>query len=349
MSGAAYHLDRHHLDGLALREQEVPEPGPRDVVIRVHAASLNRRDLFVLGGQYPIPLKRGVIPLADGAGEVIAVGEEVRRAEIGDRVAVTYFRRWVDGHLTLDLATEQYGASHDGMLASYACAREESVVRIPTHLSFVEAATLGCAGVTAWAALHGPRPVAAGDTVLTVGTGPVALFGMQLARDAGARLLSVTSDGTKADRLYELGASAVIDRREHPEWAKQVRKLTDDRGVDHIVEAVGPATLAQSMRSAGFNSNIALIGVFPSGPVTLDHDMFTGNLFTIRRLAVGSRTDFEALSESLEQHGTKPVIDQVFDFADACTAYRHMEENDPFGKVVITMTQPARGTTRTRE
>jgi NADPH:quinone reductase-like Zn-dependent oxidoreductase len=338
MTGAAYHIDSvQGADGLAVRVQEVPVPGPDEVVVRLRAASVNHRDLMLLDGSYAIPAKPGVIPLVDGAGEVVAVGRAVRRARIGDRVTATYFLGWVDGPLTRELASQQHGANHDGMLATYARLDQAAVVRIPSHLSFAEAATLTCAGVTAWAALNGPRPVTAGDTVLTVGTGPVGLFGLQLARDLGAHVIAVTSTRAKANRVRQLGAFAAVDREETPEWDKEVLELTDGRGVDHVVEAVGPATLERSLRCAGFNSHIAVIGLYSAGGLTLDDRTFAGRVFTLRRQAVGSRSDLEALVHALERHGTRPVIDRVFDFAETRNAYRHLQAGNPFGKVVISI------------
>lgn len=201
----------------------------------------------------------------------------------------------------------------------------------------MEAATLTCAGVTVWAALNGPRPVGGGDTVLTVGTGPVGLFGLQLAQDLGARVIAVASTRAKANRLRQLDAFAAVDRQETPEWDQAVLELIGGRGVDHVVEAVGPATLERSLRCAGFNSHIAVMGLYSAGGLTLDDRMFAGRVFTLRRQAVGSRSDLQTLVHALERHGTRPVIDRVFDFAEARNAYRHLQAGNPFGKVVISI------------
>ncbi|MFI6444085.1 NAD(P)-dependent alcohol dehydrogenase [Kitasatospora sp. NPDC050543] len=345
-TSTGYHLDKPQdgvdgLDGvdrLVMRAEELPPPGPRQVLIRVRAASLNRRDLMILDGTYPLRAAAGVVPLSDGAGEVVAVGEGVRRAEAGDRVAVTYFRRWIDGPMTLPLISEQYGASLGGMLAEYQVVDEESVVRIPAHLSYEEAATLPCAGVLAWAALTtGARPLAAGDTVLVVGSGAVALFGVQLAAALGGRVIAVTSGEEKARRLRELGAAEVVDRRATPEWEQAVAALTGGRGADLVVEAVGAPTIARSVASIGFNGQISLVGAFPAGGAAFDPNLFNGRFFHLQRLAVGSRTSFEQLNAALSRHGLRPVIDRVFGFDEAIAAYRHLRDGSPFGKVVITL------------
>ncbi|WP_020554305.1 zinc-dependent alcohol dehydrogenase family protein [Embleya scabrispora] len=340
MTAAGYHLDRPQdgLAGLVLREEEVPRPGPNEVLIRVRAASLNRRDLMILDGTYVIPGAPGVVPLSDGAGEVVAVGEGVRRAEVGDRVAVTYFRRWVDGPMTLPVVSEQYGANLGGMLTEYQVVDEESVVRIPDHLSYEEAATLPCAAVLAWAGLTtGPRPMVAGDTVLVVGAGAVALFGVQLAAASGARVIAIASGADKAARLAELGAAEVVDRRITPDWESAVAELTDGRGVDVILEAVGAPTVAKSIASIGFNGQISLVGAFPSDGGSFDPNLFNGRFFGMQRLAVGNRTTFEHLNTVLAEHGIRPVIDRVFAFDEAVKAYEHLRSGAPFGKVVITL------------
>lgn len=337
MAGTAYHLEAlHDVDNLIPRDQQQPEPGPHDVIVRVRAASLNRRDLVILEGLYPIPPEPGLIPLADGAGDVVAVGSQVRRVAVGDRVSATYFVHWVDGAAEPQMLGEQYGASRDGMLATYARVHEDSVVRLPTYLSYTEAATLPCAAVTAWGSLNGRRPPAAGDTVLTVGSGPVAVFGVQLAIALGAQAIAVTSGAAKAARFRELGATPV-DRQAYPDWHEVVLKLTEGIGAGHVLDAVGPATLAKSVGSAAFDAEIAVVGTFPAGGAHLDDSLFYGGMFTIRKLAVGSRATFESLTSFLDSHAVRPVIDRVFSFGEARQAYRHLRDGDPFGKVLITI------------
>jgi NADPH:quinone reductase-like Zn-dependent oxidoreductase len=332
----------YHLDGpaghaaLVERDQRQPEPGPHDVVLAVRAASLNRRDLMLLDGSYPVPRTPGVIPLSDGVGEVIAVGPQVSRVAVGDRVTASYFLTWLDGEPLLEQMFEQPGATQDGMLASYARFHEQSVVRVPGYLSDVEAATLTCAGVTAWTCLHGPRPVTSKDTLLVVGTGTVALYGVQLGHAIGARVIAVTSDEAKAERLRALGASDVVNRRTTPDWNAQVRALTDGNGVSHVLEAVGPATLARSMNAIGFDASVAVCGAFPAGGITLDDQLFVGNRFLLRKVVVGSRAALQDLTTFLTEHQIHPVIDSEFSFDEARKAYRYFDEQNPFGNVVIT-------------
>ncbi|BDT94650.1 zinc-dependent alcohol dehydrogenase family protein [Nocardia sputorum] len=335
MQAVAYHLDpARGADGLTAAPQQLPEPGPRQVVIRVRAASLNRRDLMLMDGTYPLPAIPGVVPLSDGVGEVIAVGDAVTRAAVGDRVTATYFVRWADGPQRQAHVVEQYGATYPGMLATYAVLEEDSVVHVPGHLSDAEAATLTCAGVVAWAALSTPLPVRPGETVLTVGSGSVALFGVQHAKTYGAEVISITSNARKAERLRALGADEVIDRSRTPEWELAVLERTGGDGVDHVLDAVGMPTLAKSVRAGAYNARITMIGAMPAGDVPVGNP-FGSSYLSIRRIAVGSRTDFEAMNRAIAAHRTRPVVDRVFPFEEAEAAYRYFRTGDPFGKVVI--------------
>lgn len=334
MNDSAYQLvPERGLDGLTVRDQALPTPGPGQVVVRVRAASLNRRDLMLMEGSYPLPARPGVVPLSDGVGEVILVGDDVTRFAVGDRVSSTYFLHWVDGPQRLTQVREQFGATYDGWLATYVVLDEDSVVVPPAHLTDAEAASLTCGGVVAWKALTSPLPPTPDATVLTVGTGVVALLAVQFARMHGARVISITSTPDKAKRLRELGADVVIDRIETPDWEHAVADATGGDGVDHVVDAVGMRTLPKSVAAAAFNANLTLIGAFPAAePIP---DVFGGKYLSIRRIAVGSRTDYEAMNRAITEHGTRPVMDRIVDFADAVEAYRYFREDTPFGKVVI--------------
>ncbi|WP_067827992.1 zinc-dependent alcohol dehydrogenase family protein [Nocardia inohanensis] len=338
MNAFAYHAESlRGLDGLSRRAQPVPAPGPHQVVVRVRATSLNRRDIMLLEGTYPLPLTADIVPLVDGVGEVIALGDGVTRAALGDRVAGTYFVGWVDGPQTLALAARQYGANQDGWLAEYIVLEEKSVVHVPAHLTDEEAAALTCAGLVAWSGVAKPIPAGPGDTVLTVGTGVVGLFAVQHAKMLGARVISITSTTDKADRLRKLGADEVVDRATTPDWEHAVQELTDGLGADHVVDAVGPLTLPKSVAAAAYDARVTLIGAFPAPADAPQTDVFGGKYLSIRRVAVGSRRDYEAMNATIAAHGMRPVIDSVFPFDRAADAYRHFVEGDPFGKVVITI------------
>ncbi|MFF3213223.1 NAD(P)-dependent alcohol dehydrogenase [Streptomyces sp. NPDC002886] len=337
----AYHLETFGtIEGIVPRDHGGPRPlpaGPTGIVVRVRATSLNKRDLLILRERYPLPAVPGVVPLSDGAGEVVAVGEAVTRFAVGDRVSCTYFPRWRDGRITPALV-DQPGCTLDGMLAEYALLDEEWAVRVPDHLTWEEAATLPCAAVTAWNALTGgeggaPLP---GQSVLTLGTGPVALFAVQFAKLLGCRVVSTTSSEEKADRLKALGADAVVNYVRTPEWGSTVRELTDG-GADLVVETGGPDTIEQSVRASSLYGQIALLitaSATKSG-IEISHAAYAASLATIRRVFVGSRTQFESMNRAVATHGLRPVIDRVLPFEEAREAYRGYAEDAPFGKVVI--------------
>ncbi|MFI1917508.1 NAD(P)-dependent alcohol dehydrogenase [Nocardia sp. NPDC020380] len=335
-NGIAYHLEPlRGFDGLTTRVQEFPQAGPHQVVVRVRAASIERRDLMLMDGTYPVQARPGVVPLVSGVGEVVAVGADVDRARIGERVLSTYFVDWIDGQQTKALSSQQYGATHDGWLATYVVLEEDSVLPVPARLTDAEASTLTCAGLVAWAGLTKPVPVGAGDTVLTVGTGPVGLFAVQYAKMLGARVISITSSQEKGERLRKLGADEVIDRTEVPDWEHAVLDLTGGDGAQLVVDAVGPLTLPKSLASVAYNGQVSLIGAMRAPGGQPAGDPLGGKYAALRRAAVGSRTDFEAMNRAIAEHRLRPVVDRVFPFEEAVAAFRHFDERDPFGKVVI--------------
>lgn len=333
----AFHIHQtgvHETLATATHGDPTPTPGPREVLVRVRAAAINYRDLLILRGHYPIPAKTGVVPLSDGAGEVVAVGEDIKHLAIGDRICGSYFPLWQSGALSMDLAVDQFGCTRNGWLAEYVLVPESAAVKIPEHLSFEQAATLPCAAVTAWSALTGPRPVLAGETVLTLGTGGVALFALQFAQLFGARVLAITSTPAKAARLKALGADVVIDYTQEPKWDCAIRDATAGRGVDHVVETGSIDTLAKSLACTASNGQIALVAALGASTGTLDARALAG-LVTVRRVFVGSRANFEAMNRAICLHRTQPVIDRVFPFHEAQAAYAHFEGKHHIGKVVI--------------
>lgn len=323
--------------GIVEREKESPTAGPHDILIRVRAVSVNKRDVFILQGTYPMPAKPGVVPLSDGAGEIVAVGERVTRFRVGDRVAGNYFARWKSGPIEPDVF-DQLGCTLDGMLTEIAVANEEWAVRVPEHLSWEEAATLPCAAVTAWNSIVGPVPVVAGQTVLTLGTGGVSLFALQFAKALGARVIVTTSRREKVARLKELGADTIINYAENPEWGSVVRDATEGRGVDLVVETMGADTIEQSMRAVGIHGQIMLLiarGV-QKPEIHISPQAYGTTMATIRRVFVGNRASFEAMNRAIALLRIRPVIDRVFPFSEAREAVRHFMLGRAFGKVVIT-------------
>ena len=319
----------------SLNQEADPTPDAHDVVIRVRANALNYRDLMVMGGSYRVPPKPRVIPLSDGAGEIVAVGSAVKRLKIGDRVAGAFFQGWMGGHIAAEHLSTDMGGSIDGMLSEFVVLNQQGVVKIPAHLSFEEAATLPCAAVTAWCCLTDQRQLLPGDTVLTLGSGGVSVFAIQIARMFGARVIATTSSDTKADKLRALGAHEVINYTTHPEWDQEVMRLTGRRGADFVVEVGGPGTLASSLKSAAIGGHVVQVGILGGVGQQLDPALFRGRSITTRSITVGSRQSFEAMLRAIDVNQMRPVIDKVFKFDDAKLAYQHLQEQKHFGKVVI--------------
>ncbi|MFI6497821.1 NAD(P)-dependent alcohol dehydrogenase [Nonomuraea typhae] len=330
----SYHLDSGAgIDGLSIRRHDDPVPGPGQVLVAVRATSLSFRELMVARGDYVLPVKPDVVPVSDGAGEVVAAGPGVTGTRVGDRVTATLFPTWQDGpfgrrHLA------QRGGSLDGMLTELAVLEEDSLVPIPDHLSYQEAATLPCAAVTAWNALTGDgEGLQAGQTVLVQGSGGVSLFALQFAKALGARVIATTSSPAKARRLTELGADAVVDYRATPDWAAEVRELTEGHGADRVIDVAG--LLEQSLKAVAVAGHVACVGFVSDTAAPLDPRTLFASGATVRAVAVGSRAQFLAMNRTIETHRLRPVIDRVFPFDQAPDAYRYYASGQALGKVVI--------------
>jgi NADPH:quinone reductase-like Zn-dependent oxidoreductase len=322
-----------------IRLVDRPEPTPRrgQVAIRVRATSLNRRDQAIAEGTYfGNPVAKETIPLSDCAGEITAVGEGVTRFKVGDRVAATFFQTPPDGP---PFAADAALASPiDGVLAEHIVLYENGVVPIPAALAFEEAACFPCAGVTAWNALMcAGRPVAAGQTVLTLGTGGVSMFALQFARAAGANVIVTSSSDAKLARARALGATATINYMRSPEWHKDVAALTDGRGADCVVELVGVGTLERSFAAVAARGKVCLIGVLSgrSGPLNPYGIMWKEA--TLRGIRVGTRDMFEQMNRAVEANGIRPVIHSVIPFASALDAWRLQASGNFVGKIVISL------------
>jgi NADPH:quinone reductase-like Zn-dependent oxidoreductase len=318
-------------------ERKTPTPGPREVRVRVGAVSLNYRDLMIARGDYPISSENPPIAVADGAGEVIAVGAQVTRLRVGDHVAATYFSHWIDGEPSTEKTAAVPGATIDGMLAQEVVMHEDFLVKTPPHLDFKEAATLGCAGVTAWHALFVEGRVKPGNTVLLLGTGGVSIWALQLAKAAGVRTILTSSSDEKLQRARALGADETINYRTVPEWQQEVLRLTEGRGVDLTVEVGGDGTLNRSVAATRMGGTVALIGGVSGFTVRFDVIPTLVMATRLQGILVGSRAMFEDLNRFVAATGIRPVIDRVFSFDRASEAYAYLKAAGHFGKIVITV------------
>lgn len=306
-----------------------------EVRVRVHAVSLNYRDLMIADGSYLSTGEGAAIPASDGAGEVIEVGAGVSRLRVGDRVAASFFPDWFDGAPTPSAASGALGAVADGMLAEEVVLHENAWVVIPAHMDYVEASTLPCAGVTAWNALFVEGGLRAGDSVLLLGTGGVSVWALQIAKAAGLRAIITSSSDEKLERARALGASATINYRSTPEWQDEVLRLTAGRGVDLVLEVGGQGTLSRSIGSTRMGGTIAIIGGVSGFGGELDAFALIGGAKRLSGIFVGSRRMLDDLSRFTELAALRPVVDRVFPFLQAREAYAHLQQAGHFGKVVI--------------
>jgi NADPH:quinone reductase-like Zn-dependent oxidoreductase len=319
--------------GLERCEQPEPTPGPHDVLVRVHAVSLNHRDLAIANAAgTPAPH----VPCSDGAGEVVAVGSAVTRLKVGMRVMSSFFPLWADGAPTpAATAVALGGGRGPGMLAQCVALPEQAWVVLPDSLGYRQAATLPCAGVTAWNALFGADAVRPGDAVLTLGTGGVSLWALQLGRAAGLRTIVTSSDDDKLQKARHLGAAEGINYRTTPDWAATVRTMTGGRGVDRVIETAGRQTLSRSMTATRHGGTVAVIGGTSGWGGEIDADAMVDGALRLQGVLVGSRTMAEALLRFVDAARIEPVIDRCFPFDQAREAYAHLAAQRHVGKVVI--------------
>jgi NADPH:quinone reductase-like Zn-dependent oxidoreductase len=333
----AYQLPRGGagVDALTKVDRLQPKPGHRQVLVKVAACSLNFRDLGIVRGTYRVPVPDNVVPLSDGAGEVVEIGSDVRRVKVGDKVAGCFFQRWPGGESPPDAHATALGGGIDGMLAEYVVLEEDGVVKFPAHLSLEEAATLPCAAVTVWHAMMEHAKLIAGQTVLLQGTGGVSVFGLQLAHAMGMQAVVISSSDAKLAKAKALGASHAINYKTTPDWEKSAMEFTGGRGVDHVVEVGGQGTLTRSFGALKIGGRISMIGNLSGAATELNPGLIMGRRANIQGISVGSTQMFEALNRAIAANKIKPVIDKVFGFDEVKAAYNHMAAGAHFGKIVI--------------
>jgi NADPH:quinone reductase-like Zn-dependent oxidoreductase len=324
------------IENLALTDDPTPEPAAGQVLVRVHAVSLNYRDLMTVRGTYNPRLALPRIPLSDGAGEVVAVGEGVRKFAVGDRVAAIFMQNWLDGAPTAAKYKGALGGDIDGMMRQYVALPETGLVPIPAYLSYEQAATLPCAAVTAWNALLAAG-VKSGDTVLIQGTGGVSIFALQFAKAMGARVLGTSSSDAKLERAATLGLDAGVNYRTRPEWADWALEQTGGEGVDLVVEVGGAGTFSQSLKAARIGGTVAQIGVLTQSNEPVAIPLILRKQLHVRGIYVGSRVYFEAMNRALAQTRLAPVIDRVYALEEARQGFEAMANGSHFGKLIVRM------------
>ena len=320
------------LDTIKISQADKPTPGPGEVLVRWHATSLNFHDYLVANGS--IPVTEGRIPMSDGAGEVVEIGEGVTEWQVGDHVMSLFFPNWSSGRPTPKNTAAICGESVDGFACEYSCVAESAVTEIPDGFSFAEAATLPCAALTAWRGLVVEGHIKSGDSVLVQGTGGVSLFALQLAKAVNATVIATSSSNDKLDRLKTLGADHVINYKEDPKWGKTVAKLTGG-GADHVLDIGASATIEHSVDAVAYGGHITAIGILGGRKGQFDFPKLFFKHARITGVAVGSRTMQQDMVASINVSALKPVIDRSFELENLGDAFRHQESGAHFGKIVV--------------
>lgn len=321
------------LEQLKIVERPTPTPGPNEILVRWQATSLNYHDYLVGIGAIPVAEQR--VPMSDGAGEILAVGAEVKQWQTGDKVMGMFFPNWIEGKPTVPKVKAISGETVDGFLVEESCVSADAVTAIPEGYTFAEAATIPCAALTAWRGLVVEGNIKAGDTVLIEGTGGMSIFALQIAQAAGASVYATTSSEEKAERLLSMGVKAVVNYKTDERWGKTIQKMTGG-GVDHVLDVGGGSTMKQSIEAAAMGGHIASIGILGNGrkgEITFPKLFFKHLRMT--GLAVGSRVMQEDMIRAIENSGLKPIVDKSFSFDQLSDAFTYQASGAHFGKIVL--------------
>lgn len=321
------------LDNLAIVEYDQPTPKPNEVVVKWHATSLNFHDYLVAVGGIPVP--DGRVPMSDGAGEIIGIGSDVHDWKVGDQVMSMFFPYWIEGAPTLRKIAGVSGEMIDGYIQEASCVPASGITAMPQGYSYAEAATLPCAALTAWNGLMHTGNLMAGQKILIEGTGGMSIFGLQFAKAAGARVFATTSSDEKAQRLLDMGCEAVVNYKEDTRWGKSIFTKSDG-GVDIVLDVGGGSTMKQSVEAAKIGGTVVAIGILSGGrkgEITFPKLFF--KFINMRGIAVGSRVMQEAMIDSINTSGIKPIIDKSFGFEQLADAFKHQESGKHFGKIVL--------------
>jgi NADPH:quinone reductase-like Zn-dependent oxidoreductase len=332
----SFEIREFGIDNLSLADLETPRPGPRDVLVKMRAASLNYRDYMTVQGTYNPKMRRPLVPLSDGAGVVEEIGSEVTRFKKGDRVCACFMQQWIDGPATKEKGNSALGGAMDGVLREYVAFSEQGLVHTPASLTDEEAAALPCAAVTAWHALFEHTPLPPGAAILVQGTGGVSMFALQFALEAGFRTILTSSSDDKLVRARQLGAHETINYKTTPNWDELARKLTGGEGVDHVIEVGGSDTVSRSLRAVRAAGVVSVIGVLSGVDPAVSPVSLLMNSVRLQGIYVGSRAMFERMNRAIEFHRIKPVIDKTFPWSEIKQALRYMESQQHFGKICLT-------------
>jgi NADPH:quinone reductase-like Zn-dependent oxidoreductase len=329
-----WQLEKTGRENLHLVEIPEPTPGPNQILVRTTAVSLNFRDKAIVEGSYPAPVSFPLVPRSDLAGEVMSVGADVTRFKVGDKVVSVFQPLWLEGTPTPEARTSTLGGTRCGVLAEYVLLSEAGALTYPEYLTPAQSSTLPIAAVTAWVSLFEHGHLQPEETVLVQGSGEVSLFGLQLARALGSRVIATSRNASKIPLLKQFGASDVIDTAKDPAWDEEARALTQGKGVNHVLEVVGGEYVQRSIAASALGGHVAVIGFMESITATISLGSLMSSNVTLQGVGVGSRKHMTDLLNFLEQHRIEPVIDAIYDFSDLPDALDHLDRG-PFGKVVV--------------
>ena len=331
----SFEIQEFGIDKLALVDVAIAPPSFGEVMVKLRAASLNYRDWMTVTGAYNPRMRLPRVPLSDGAGVVEEVGPGVSRFRKGDRVAACFMQNWIDGPPSKEKNNSALGGALDGVLREYAVFPEEGLVHAPVSLTDEETAALPCAAVTAWHAIFEHTPPVPGQTILLQGTGGVSIFALQFAKIAGLRTIVTSSSDNKLARARQLGAHDTINYQSSPAWDEVARQLTNEVGVDHVVEVGGSDTLPLSLRAVRVGGTVSAIGVLSGAASTVSPASLLMNSVRLQGIYVGSRAMFERMNRAVDLHAIKPVIDRVFPWTECREALHYMESKQHFGKICL--------------
>jgi NADPH:quinone reductase-like Zn-dependent oxidoreductase len=329
-----WQIEKTGRENLHLVEIPEPTPGPRQILIRTTAVSLNFRDKAIIEGSYPVPVSLPLVPGSDVAGEVVSVGADVTRFKVGDKVVSVFRPLWLDGIPTPEARKSSLGGPLPGVLAEYVLLSEAGALTYPEYLTPAQASTLPIAAVTAWVSLFEHGHLQPEETVLVQGSGGVSLFGLQLARAVGSRVIATSRSASKIPLLKKLGASDVIDTAKNPAWDEEAKTLTQGKGVNYVLEVVGGEYVQRSLAASAWGGHVAVIGFMESITARISLASLMSANVTLQGVGVGSRKHMTDLLNFLEQHRIEPVIDAIYDFSDLPDALDHLNRG-PFGKIVV--------------
>jgi NADPH:quinone reductase-like Zn-dependent oxidoreductase len=325
---------------IELIEKEIPSIGNQQVLLKMYATSLNFRDLLTVEGSYGGKGSTGTIPLSDGVGVIEKIGSEVKKFQIGERVCPTFMPGWIDGTYTKEKARSALGAGEvQGVLSEYIAIDESALVKVPEYLSNEEAATLPCAAVTAWFSLFVSHQLQPGHIVLLLGTGGVSIFALQLAKTAGATVIITSSNDEKLAQAKKLGADFIINYSKTPDWDEEVLRLTNQNGVDIVVEVGGANTLNKSLNAVKYSGTVSMIGVLTGKESNVTTGKILSKKIKVEGVYVGSRKMFEDMNLAFQQNQIRPQIDKVFSFLEAPQAFEYLKSGKHFGKVVVSISE----------